>query len=88
MYRRLSSVVALGIVVILSCTGCTVKEDRSVCPCVLMLDFSRVDPGRADSVSLSVLSADDFYHGDVVYSHSYQDVYSVEVPKSGVWVNV
>ena len=88
MSGRLSSVVLFGLVVIALCIGCSVKEDRSVCPCVLMLDFSGVDPGRSDSSYLSVLSADGFLHRHTVHSDGYGRLYRTDVPKSGVSVNV
>ena len=62
--ERMSSVFVSLIMVIAFSMGCSVKEDRSVCPCVMMLDFSGVDPDRTDSLIMSVLSADGFIHKD------------------------
>ncbi len=84
---RLSSVVVMNILVAALCVGCTVKEDRSECPCLLVLDFSGVDTDRSDSLDLSVMSADDFLYQDVVRNDAYQQLYSVEVPKGGSWIN-
>ena len=88
MSGRLSSVVLFGLVVIATSMGCSVKEDRSGCPCVLMLDFSRVDTDRYDSAFLGLLSADGFLHRYVLDNGMYGEPYRVEVPKNGVWVNV
>lgn len=88
MSGRLSSVVLFGLVVIATSMGCSVKEDRSGCPCVLMLDFSRVDTDRYDSAFLGLLSADGFLHRYVLDNGMYGEPYRVEVPKNGIWVNV
>lgn len=88
MSGRLSSVVLFGVIVIATFIGCSVKEDRSGCPCVLMLDFSRVDKDRSDSSFLGLLSADGFLHGHVLVNALYGDPYRVDVPKGGIWVNV
>ena len=62
--ERMSSVFVSLIMVIAFSIGCSVKEDRSVCPCVMMLEYSGVDPDRTDSLVMSVLSADGFIHKD------------------------
>ncbi len=85
---RLSSAVLLGILVSALCTGCSLKEDRRDCPCVLTLDFSGVDRDMSDSLSLGVLSADGFLHRDVVRNTSYGVPYTVNVPKEELWINV
>lgn len=86
--ERMSSVFVSLIVVIAFSMGCSVKEDRSVCPCVMMLDFSGVDPDRTDSLVMSVLSADGFIHKDTVFSDSFAAVCEVPVPRGGVQVNI
>ena len=86
--ERMSSVFVSLIMVIAFSMGCSVKEDRSVCPCVMMLDFSGVDPDRTDSLVMSVLSADGFIHKDTVFSDSFAAVYEVPVPRGGVQVNI
>lgn len=88
MSGRLSSVVLIGLSVIAVCIGCSVKEDRSVCPCVVMLDLSRVDPDRSDSLSLSLLSADGFLHRCTIHCENYGYVYEVPVPKGKISANV
>ncbi|MCD8313102.1 MAG: hypothetical protein LUC24_02985 [Bacteroidales bacterium] len=85
---RLSSVVLLGFLVIGLHTGCSIKEDRSACPCALILDFSAVDRDRADSLSLGVMSAGGFLYQDIVRSISYGRPYRVNVPKGGeIWID-
>ncbi len=85
---RLSPVVMLVCLVMGLCISCSLKEDRSECPCMLVLDFSEVDRDRSDSLSLGIVSATGFLHTAVVPSGEYGDLYRVEVPKGEVWVNV
>ncbi len=78
----------LGIFAATLTVGCSVKEDRSECPCALVLDFSGIDCDRSDSLRLSVLGAGDFLHKAVVQNVGYQYLYTVEAPKGNTWVNV
>ncbi len=70
------------------CVGCSVKEERSGCPCVLILDLSGVDPDKSDSLSLSVLSAGGYLYQDLVQSSAYKDLYTVDVMKGEYWLNI
>ena len=87
MKKRLSSAVFLPVaVIIIVAAGCSVKEDRSGCPCCLMFDFSGVDTEMSPSVHLNVMSADGFLFKDVADA-SVQD-YRISVPKTRLQVNV
>ncbi len=77
-----------GIIIIAFCAACTVKEDRSACPCVLKLDFSGVDAGMFDALSLNLSAADGFLHREVVQSESFGEECFVEVPRGGVRLGV
>lgn len=89
MYAKWSSVAALGFLICTLCIGCSVKEDRRGCPCALVYDFSRVDPGRSDSLFLGILSGtDDFCHGRIVHSQDYSVPLRINVPRSGIWTNI
>lgn len=71
------------------CTGCSVKEIRSLCPCTLVLDFSEVDTSVINEVDLYVTDDEDFLLENIL---SYDDLgceYVTEVPRRlihiGVW---
>lgn len=74
--------------------SCSIKEDRSACPCLLRLDFSALSPeDREGTLLLGVREAEEgngggFSYSGVVDLASVGDVYEVEVPRSGVWVNL
>lgn len=87
MLKRLSSVFLWIWVVALS-AACSVKEDRTTCPCILILDFNRVDRDILDSLSLSVANADGLLCREVVHGDSYGEEYRIAVPKGRVGVNV
>lgn len=77
--------------------GCSIKEDRSLCPCSLILDFSEVDLSYEGMTEIRITAPDGFlyYDGNAV-SGIYYDmageeavpVYGAEVPKSMVAVSV
>ena len=66
--------------------GCSIKEDRSQCPCILELDFS--GNGRFDRLDFGVSSGDDFLYRDMVGNRDFGQPYRLEVPRSGVYLNV
>lgn len=86
MKRKLSDMLAftLGMAI---CAGCTVKEDRSVCPSLLILDFSEVRADLVGSVCLGVTASDGFFFADTVPSASYTEDYHLNVPRGTVTVN-
>lgn len=71
---------------LLCLSGCSVKEDRSVCPCRLILDFSDVDISSIGSVDLSVTTQDGFEYADEVDSDAFANDYMVSVPRRLVLV--
>lgn len=79
------------------CTGCSIKEDRSLCPCALVLDFSNVEESIAESSEVHLRAADGFLYSDPDAadgisgggpSGSDRRTYSVRVPKTRVAVSV
>ncbi len=58
--KMLPSNLHVFLVSLMICAGCSVKENRSLCPCMLVLDFSEVDTSVVRSADL-VMAADDGY---------------------------
>lgn len=67
---------------VLTLTGCSVKEDRSQCPCILELDFA--DPGVEDVVfaDLVVSAAEEAVWTDTVDVVKNRTGYTASVPRA------
>ena len=63
------------------CAGCSVKEDRDLCPCQLVLDFCEVDTALIRTVEIEITSEDGYMHQDYVETAGYGNGYLVEVPR-------
>ena len=77
--------------------GCSIKEDRSMCPCSFDLDFSQVEISLADATEVSIGAADGFLYYDPDAGEGmveeFRDgvpslLYNVIVPKSTLKVSV
>ena len=44
--------------------GCSIKEDRSLCPCSLILDFSEVDLSYEGMTEIRITAPDGFLYYD------------------------
>ena len=73
--------IMLSALLIVAAVGCSVKEDRTVCPCVMSLDFSGVDTAVIKSVNLLVLDADGIVFSDCVLADAFDDRYERNVPQ-------
>ena len=77
----MSSLSAVLIPLLIVLSGCSVKEDRSGCPCVLMLDLSGLDADRFPSVVLSAVSDDGILFSTTFDGAGYEDLHQLMVPK-------
>lgn len=68
------------------CAGCSVKEDRTGCPCRLMLDFSEVDPSVVKSADFHLSASDGFIFTGAVEAGSFDDEVVVDVPRERIRV--
>lgn len=66
------------------CLSCSVKEDRTTCPCRLILDFSGNDTVSVSSAQLLVNASEGFCLADTVISEDFEDEYMVSVPRGEV----
>ncbi len=71
------------------CAGCTVKEDRSSCPCMLVLDFSKVDTAVIRSADVIMAVNDGIILTDSLEPEDLAGGKEYSVPRSevelGVW---
>lgn len=77
----------LSSVVFILAVSCSVKEDRSGCPCMLMLDFSNVDKSLHVS-EVCVTSESGFIYQAAVPSSEYDKLHIFKIPSVNVFLNV
>lgn len=68
--------------------SCSVKEDRSDCPCRLHLDFSGIDAEAVPQVSLLVSDHAGYRYIKDLKASEFMPEYVVEVPRTDISVNV
>lgn len=88
MFKKLPSVYRLLLFFMLICTGCSIKEDRSGCPCILVLNLSDVDGDCFRFLTVRAESPDGFLFQDIVPVSSLPGSMSIVVPKAEIKVNV
>lgn len=69
---------------LMSCLSCSVKEDRAICPCRLILDFSGNDTVSVRSAQLLVNASEGFCLADTVICEDFVNEYMVSVPRGEV----
>ena len=74
----------LSVLGLMSFVGCSVKENRDVCPCKLVLDFSEVDTMSVKSVELFVKDRGGVILNDVVVKEEFSEDYLAYVPRTGL----
>lgn len=84
---RLSGVLST-ICAVMLVSSCSVKEDRDVCPCRLMLDMDEVDTSLVRSAELIVTTPDGFCFRDTLDAACLIDGCVVDVPRGVVGVGV
>jgi hypothetical protein len=87
MKMKLSEVM-ICILCISMFAGCSIKEDRSVCPCRLVLDFSDVDTLAVRAADLMVASSDGLVFKDSVDIATVEKEYVADVPHGELRINV
>ena len=74
----------LSMLGLFSCVGCSVKENREVCPCQLYLDFSEVDTVAVKSIDFFVRDAGEVILSDAVGKDEFSEDYLAYVPRTGL----
>ena len=69
---------------LLSCFSCSVKENRTACPCRLLLDFSGNDTVYVRSAELMVNASEGFHLADTLNCGDFNQEYMVSVPQGGL----
>lgn len=87
----MKTVPSFALVVLISmslCVGCSVKEDRWMCPCRLTLDFSEVNRSVIGYADLFVEAGGGSVFTDHLESEDLNGVMTVDVPKGEVFLGV
>lgn len=87
MKWKLSEVLAIICCIILY-GGCSVKEDRTACPCRILLDFSGVDTSVVTAVDILVNASGGFVHEKCLQADDLTAIHTVSVPQGTVNINV
>lgn len=86
--RTMPSKVLMSVFSLIVCAGCSVKEDRTLCPCRLVLDFSEVDTAVIRSVDLDVTAPDGFVFAENVEASRFYEDYVATVPRQELQLSV
>ncbi len=84
---RLSGILTLSLIVLL-CASCSVKEDRDVCPCRLVLDMNDVDTSVVKYAELVVRTSEGFHFTDTLSVEDFVEGYALEVPREVIGVGL
>lgn len=84
MSERVPSAVFAAILVMAMNAGCSVKEDRSACPCMIVLDLSEIDESRFRYLAVRAASADGFLFQEVIGPDDFRDDFTINVPRDDV----
>lgn len=84
---KLSEVLTL-IGCLVTCMSCSIKEDRDVCPCRLVLDMHEVDTSVVKCVELVVSASGSFVARDTLEVDEFASGYVVDVPREDIAVGV
>ncbi len=86
--RILPSKRLIVFICLMICAGCSVKENRTFCPCRLVLDFSEVDTSVIRRADLLLAADDGYFFTDVLEGGDFAADTMNPVPRGGVNVGV
>lgn len=78
----------LAVVVICCSVACSIKEDRADCPCVLVLDLSKLDASITPSADVEVVSSVGHIYNGNIQSSEYDNPYYLTVPRDQLTMGV
>lgn len=79
---------ALVMAVASGLSSCSVKEDRSACPCRLVMDFDGIDTLAVPVARLLVSDNLSFSLAETLEACDFMPEYHIDVPRNDVYVNV
>lgn len=64
------------------CAGCSVKENRDICPCRLVLYFSEVDTASVKSIDVFIRADDEVILNENIGMENFSEDYMAYVPRT------
>lgn len=83
--KRIPLVLVMSILIL---AGCSLKADRSSCPCWFELDLSNVDSLRCRSLEVYLSNGYEFVHKDRIESSHFGEPYELMVPRDSFGLNI
>lgn len=69
-------------------TACSVKENRSECPCFLIVDFSETEVTEMKYAEVNAAGQEGFLYEAEIPASQYGERHVIAVPRTGVFLNV
>jgi len=88
MNRLILNATLSFVVTVVMFSGCSGKEDRTSCPCRMVLDFSRVDTAIVDGVHINVVDGSGTVFDRIAGPDDFFPEYCFSVPRSEQHLNV
>lgn len=83
----------LGLIILLQAlayclTACSVRENRSECPCFLIVDFSETEVSETGNAEVNATGREGFLYEAEIPASQYGERHVIAVPRTGVFLNV
>lgn len=88
MKERIPSIKCMLVLSLAILCGCSIKEDRSACPCRVTVDISEVDDDRFNFITVTAESVDGLLFSDYICAKPFPDQLTFKVPPGNVNINV
>lgn len=88
MMKQMKMMLPVIFMMIIVASGCSVKENRDLCPCALTLDFRDLDTAMIESVDVMATSSGSIIFYDRVNSSDFDREYVRDVPHGSLHVMV
>lgn len=88
MNMRTPSAVYMGIIMMILGSGCSIREDRSGCPCRVTIDLSGFDRDRFSFLGVTAVSADGFCYDRMLYGDDIPGILTFHVPKGPILLDM
>lgn len=80
--------IAFQLIMALVLAGCSIREDRTSCPCTVIVDFSQIDPTRFGETGLIAVNDGTMVLEDIIPAERYSDPYSFRVRRVSTAVDI
>ena len=85
--KRVPSVVS-GFILFIVSAACSVKEERQMCPCRLVLDLSGTDTSVVKVLNMHAMSSDGIVFSDTLRAEDFAELYVRDVPHTRMRISL